>query len=178
LSQKQAHEQSQKPTKVLLHVGVEDALQRGKVAAQSGCRDPGPFGRLRCRGLPLSVARKAGAQSRCAMKSTRGWCKFCVMSCLSTRVPVWSPTWRAFSTGCSVAKPFYLPDAVFRQDGGIRCCARPDGHCLVEWCNRREPWDGGSSPRCAARLPPCPRVGTPLRSQGRETRNQLTWDPN
>jgi hypothetical protein len=44
----------------------------------------------------------------------------------------------------SVAKPFYLPDAVFRQDGGIRCCARPDGLCLVEWCNRCELWDGGS----------------------------------
>ena len=44
----------------------------------------------------------------------------------------------------AAATPFRLPQQVFRRDGGIECCSRPDGLCLVEWCMDCHEWPGGS----------------------------------
>jgi hypothetical protein len=37
-----------------------------------------------------------------------------------------------------------LPEEVFRQDGSVACCDRPDGLCLREWCQGCHAWTGGS----------------------------------
>jgi hypothetical protein len=44
----------------------------------------------------------------------------------------------------AAATPFHLPKQVFRQDGGVQCCSRPDGLCLVDWCMDCHEWSGGS----------------------------------